>query len=364
MSNIKPKIGITINYANDVFELFRNGIVQNAIFFYDLLTNIDQYDVHFIIDHGKVEYLDEMKYKYVKHAEVTEFGFNLVFTLCFRLSVNEYQTLKKNGTKNIFYNCGNLYILESEACLYTNTNKTRTPFYQTFPLFDACWNIPQVSNTNHYYLKTLMRCDVIEIPFIWSPKLIDQPENRYIKRSEIKSIAIFEPNLSIMKWSFPALLVCENAYRDPAIKNKVKNVYVTNCNTFNKDTFIKLIDTLNLRRDNKITCEGRHRSLYLMTQYADIAVSHTWENYLNYLYFDIAWMGWPILHNGEFCKDVGYYYDKFNYEAGGEVLKDIILNHDDNSCEYLTKNRANLQKYLPTNPELQEKYHRLISAHL
>ena len=100
MSNIKPKIGITINYANDVFELFRNGIVQNAIFFYDLLTNIDQYDVHFIIDHGKVEYLDEMKYKYVKHAEVTEFGFNLVFTLCFRLSVNEYQTLKKNGTKN------------------------------------------------------------------------------------------------------------------------------------------------------------------------------------------------------------------------------------------------------------------------
>ena len=205
MSNIKPKIGITINYAKDIFELFRNGIVQNAIFLYDLLVNIDQYDVHFIIDYSNVEYLDEMKYKCVKRSEVTEFGFNIVFTLCFQLSVNEYQILKKNGTKNIFYNCGNMYILESESCLYAN--KTRTPLYQTFPLFDACWNIPQSSNTNHYYLKTLLRCDVIEIPFIWSPKLIDQPENRYIKRSEIKSIAIFEPNISIMKWSFPALLV-------------------------------------------------------------------------------------------------------------------------------------------------------------
>lgn len=98
-----------------------------------------------------------------------------------------------------------------------------------------------------------------------------------------------------------------------------------------------------------------------MSNYADIAVSHTWENYLNYLYFDIAWMGWPIVHNGKLCKEVGYYYDEFNYEEGGRILKDVILHHDENADEYLLKNRSYLQQFLPTNVELQRKYDALLS---
>ena len=39
-------------------------------------------------------------------------------------------------------------------------------------------------------------------------------------------------------------------------------------------------------------------------------------------------MGWPIVHNAHLCKDVGYFYDGFNYEEGGNVLSDVIENHD------------------------------------
>ena len=91
-------------------------------------------------------------------------------------------------------------------------------------------------------------------------------------------------------------------------------------------------------------------------------MSHTWENYLNYVYFDLAWMGWPVVHNGKLCKEVGYYYDEFDYEAGGSVLKDVILHHDAHADAYLARNRAYLQQFLPTNAELQTKYDGLIAG--
>jgi hypothetical protein len=97
-----------------------------------------------------------------------------------------------------------------------------------------------------------------------------------------------------------------------------------------------------------------------MTKFADIIVSNQWENPLNYLYFDLAWMGWPILHNAYLCKNVGYYYEDFDYETASDKLNEIILHHDNNSKEYLDKNREIISKYLPTNIENQEKYRLLI----
>lgn len=363
-NNDKKKIGITMSHVKDKMDLFVNGIIQNAIFFYELLTNIGKYDVYFIVDGHDNNYLNEIKYKQIHYNNIIEEGFSIIFTFCFRLSLDKYMLLKKNGTKSIFYNCGNIFILESESCLYNNGE--RQHIYHKFNIFDECWNIPQHFNTNHYYLKTLLRCNIIQVPFIWSPQFIDQEENKYKKRSREKSIAIFEPNISIIKWSFPPLLVCENAYREFDIENKdkIKNVYIMNVThtiKFNKNNFCKLVDCLDLGIDNKITIESRHRSLYIMSNYADIAVSHTWENYLNYLYFDIAWMGWPIVHNGKLCKDVGYYYDEFNYEEGGHILKNVILHHDENADEYVVRNRSYLQQFLPTNTELQQKYDTLIS---
>lgn len=363
----KIKIGITMSYGKDKMDLYVNGIGQNAIFFYELLARIGKYEVHFIVDGNDYHYLTEMKYNQVHTDSVLKEGFGIVFTFCFRLALDKYMKLRQAGAKNVFYNCGNIYILESETCVYPCKENARSPMYQKFNVFDACWNIPQMTNTNHHYLKTLLRCDVTQVPFIWSPQLVDQPENAYKKRSDVKSLAIFEPNLSIMKWSFPPLLVCENAYRgfDRANKHKIKNVYIMNVNdkkTFHKDNLIQLTDCLDLRTDGKITMETRHRTMYIMTQYADIAVSHTWENYLNYVYFDLAWMGWPVVHNGKLCKEVGYYYDEFDYEAGGAVLKDVILNHDAHADAYLARNRAYLQQFLPTNAELQTKYDGLIAG--
>ena len=97
-----------------------------------------------------------------------------------------------------------------------------------------------------------------------------------------------------------------------------------------------------------------------MSEHASIAVSHQWENNLNYVYFDLAWMGWPIVHNASLCKNIGYYYDEFNYEEGGNKLVEA-LNHDSDLDNYIMKNRNAINPFLTTNIDLQNKYIKLIS---
>jgi hypothetical protein len=234
-------------------------------------------------------------------------------------------------------------------------------------------------NTNQYYWECLYRCKCIEVPFIWSNKAIlltlnfndsekEEKDLMYKKKYINRRLAIFEPNISLMKWCLPALIVCENAYRLDE-EQIISKVYLCNIldkkkdsklNEFNLESLNQLVKTTNLFEDKKISIEGRDNTLQFMSKHADIAVSHQMENPLNYLYFDLAWMGWPIVHNASLCKDVGYYYEGFNYKMGGEVLMDVILNHDSQANEYLKRNRKIIDRYLPTNKNLQEKYKVLI----
>jgi hypothetical protein len=126
------------------------------------------------------------------------------------------------------------------------------------------------------------------------------------------------------------------------------------------DALNKIVKSLDLFIDKKISIETRYNTLDFMKNHADIAVSHQLENPLNYLYLDLAWMGWPIIHNAHLCKDIGYYYEGFDYKVGGEILNEVILTHDLNIDEYLNKNRKIIDRYLPTNEGLQNKYIKLI----
>jgi hypothetical protein len=369
------KVGITFDPPDSPLNMFNNGIRQNALFFNELLLNIG-YDSYLIVSDSKIDKVDSLygsngdRYKFTKMSEIVDSKFDVVFQFGVDISVDIL--LKLRGvSKLIQYNCGNEYIYDTEHALFGKGTKSNqyTTLSEYHPIFDQIWSIPQMSNTNLYYWKTLYRCESIEVPFIWSPLAINQYENDYINsglgnlkyrnKGESKSLAIFEPNLNVFKWSFPALLVCENAYR--IIPNKILHTFVTNTvGKFNIDFFNDIVKPLDIYKDKKMSIESRYNTLYFMATHADVAVSHQWENPLNYLYLDLAWMGWPIVHNAHLCKDVGYYYDGFNYEEGGNILLDVINNHDKNADEYLKRNREVIDRYLPTNKKLQDSYKVLI----
>jgi hypothetical protein len=388
------KIGVTLNLVNSINEMFANGINQNTFYLVELLTNIG-YDVILYVDSGKLnsetenvlkELLYDTRFKYKPFSSILNDDLNILIQLSFSFwndsKVIKY--LKYMNVKMIGYFCGNTYIITSEKILY-NQHKTRDNSRECFkfvlddgrPVLDEIWSIPQMVNTNLHYWKTFYRTKCIPVPFIWSTKsfyftikqlkLTDETQLLYTNKGENKSVGIFEPNISIMKWCLPSVIICENAYRK---NKKIKHVYITNIpqnntsngiNDFNIETFNHAISSLDIFSDKICSVESRFNTLEFMKNYCDVAVSHQWENPLNYLYFDLAWMGWPIIHNAYLCKDVGYFYDQFNYDEGGEVLSNVINDHDKNINEYINKNREAINKYLPTCLELQTSYIGLIN---
>jgi hypothetical protein len=379
------KIGITFGLPDSLPALFNNGIRQNCLYFNEVLLNIG-YDSYLIVEDKLLESINESDlnamlydgtFKIIRVSEILTSNLDLIFSFGFRIPEDILETLKYMKIKIVGYFCGNNYIIDSEKILYNQhkTSKGFQFFKENECYFDEIWSIPQMVNTNKHYWEILYRTKCIEVPFIWSPRSIDFTNKmnttkinlQYsVKDKDEKKIAIFEPNISIMKWCLPSILICEESYRK--LGNKIKHLYVTNVpnkdkpstiNEFNHNELNEFVKFLDLNKENRISIEGRYNTLYFMSKYADIVISHQWENPLNYLYLDLAWMGWPILHNAHLCKDIGYYYEEFDYKAGSQMLNYIINHHDDDD-EYLIKNRKLIDRYLPSNKELQDRYKKLI----
>lgn len=368
------KIGITFDPPDAPMGMFNNGIRQNALYLAELLINME-YDVHLIVQQHKMPkvkglYGFDDRYKCSNHENMAAENFDIVIQLAFQLLKSDFEKLKKTKTKIVYYNCGPNYVIDMEHFLYGTT--INEPHYSVLtgmhPVFDQVWSIPQMEINKSFY-ETLYRTEVKIVPFIWSHMATDQLQKNsaeslaYKPKNSPMKAAIFEPNLNVIKWAFPALLVCENAYR----KDKsLKHVYVTNIPKTKEDEtrhtrqFTKLVKSTDLYNDKKISVENRYNTLVFMQKHADIAVSHQWENPLNYLYLDLAWMGWPIVHNAHLCKDIGYYYEGFDYKMGGEVLSEAIKNHDSDK-DYLARQRSLIDRYLPSNKALQEAYRKLIN---
>lgn len=379
------KIGITLLVFDTVNKFFSNGINQNSLYLCELFLNIG-FDTYFVLNDNDLTKINsdilkrqlyDDRFKYIKYSEILQNNLDVFITLSFSDSdtyIHNY--LKYLNTKLIGYFCGNSYIIDTEKILY-NQHKDKQGAYDYYinnqPKFDVIWSIPQMSDINLYYWQILYRCPVISVPFVWSSNAIklhmivnNCSENELLYKiknnKDEKKIAIFEPNISIMKWALPSILISEDCYRK---NHNIKHLYITNIGSnklidFNTNEFNKLLSNIDLVKHKKCSIETRYNTLEFMSKVADIAVSHQWGNPLNYLYFDLAWLGYPIIHNAHLCKDVGYFYPDFNYVDGSDILNFAINNHDNNLEKYITNNRSAINRFLTTNLGIMKDYEKHI----
>ena len=106
----------------------------------------------------------------------------------------------------------------------------------------------------------------------------------------------------------------------------------------------------------KLSAEGRKPTIEVLNKHADFVVSWQLENNLNYLYVDIAWLGWPIIHNANLCQDIGYYYPNTDAVAGAEQIK---LAQNTHNTEYKEEQRSRIKRYTKENKTLIEQYKKL-----
>lgn len=369
------KIGITLALKDNQESIWTNGLKLNVLILTKLLKlSKKNYEVCLLntisLDWSKKPY-------YLDDIDIYNFNekfMDMDFIIVMGAQVHEDDLKKFKETKNkkvISYKCGNNYILHVEDTLF---KEEKTSFYEKE--YDEVWYIPQQHENNQGYYHTLYRTDTVIVPFLWdsgylleSLNEVDVSFNRgtftknskYNPDKEKKVIGIMEPNLNIVKYALIPTMIAEESYRTEIGKNKINKVMITNGMSLGTNKhFMSIINTFDLKRDNKITAEARYQTSFIVSQHFDIVVSHQLMNPLNYLYMDIAYMGYPVLHNAHMCKDLGYYYEGSSTVEGAEMLNWILENHDNNIEEYNEKNKKVLERFSITNPKLVDAYDMLI----
>lgn len=365
----RVNIGITVSLEEASRRVWSNGILQNVFNFARTLKNSQEdYNVFLLnVQGAKVENLpwqDDVELNCYTYDEIKD-DINLLFILGSHIYEDWANYLQKRGCKIVAYHCGSNYIVDMESCIFKNEEEVNP----TYPDYcDETWIIPQNEEMNIYYFKVMERSRVTRVvPFVWSSFFIDRDRKElqlpndgfYHKKGELKSLAIMEPNIDVIKFCVYPMLIAETLYRID--KGLFKYLYVTNAdNLKNNKYFRRIVNSLDLVIDNVASFEARYRITFFLNKYADVLVSHQWGNPLNYMYLDALYLGYPLVHNAHIIKEAGYYYSGNNVEEGAVMLRRAIENHDDNLEEYNHISGKVLEKYSYDNSSVIAEYDLLI----
>ena len=375
MKNLK--IGVTIRIETIEESIWTNGMKLNILMFINLLNNSENnYEVHLL--NVKDISLDGMP----KHLEEVNFGLlsekykdmDFLISMGAQVEQNIIDYYRYDPNKKIIvYKCGNNYVLAMEAILFKDS-PNNYPIYDEG--IDEIWYVPQQHETNSGFYRTMYRCNVLPVPFIWDKKYINdsvlsversfksgayKKDSKYDTTKEKKVIGVMEPNMNVVKFGLIPSMIAEECYRGYIGKEKIEKLMITNStNVAKHKEFMGMIKTFDLYKDGKINGEARYQTAYIVSQYMDIVISHQVLNPLNYLYLDVAYMGFPVLHNAPLCKDIGYYYEGGDTREAAKMLNHILLTHDNNLEEYTQRNRSILERYSVDNKNLILTYDALI----
>ncbi|WP_410209061.1 DUF2827 family protein [Aquirhabdus sp.] len=349
-SHKRLTIGLTVFIGSANTSIWSNGAIQNFVFLYLLLNKIPLVQEVIFINGGDSDelsslMLDGLQIRIARLHEVVD-QLDVLIEGGTQLDWQTIQNFRARGGKVVNYQVGNSFIMDQETVLF---NRTATRVFDG-SIFDEVWTIPQHEKTCRSYWQVMHRCPVHVLPHIWSPLFLDKtianiPNGGhfgYQPRVGKKRITIFEPNLNVVKTYHYPLLVCEAAYRrDPS---KIQAVYVTNTAHISKDeTFQNFMVNTDLGANGVASIEDRFPIAHFLALHTDIVVTHQWENELNYLYYDVLYGGYPLIHNSSALK-CGYYYESFNATSGADVLLDVLTHHDQRIETY----KQETQKWLKT----------------
>jgi hypothetical protein len=67
-----------------------------------------------------------------------------------------------------------------------------------------------------------------------------------------------------------------------------------------------------------------------------------------------------LIHNAPMVQDAGYYYNEFDIKNAGEIIKEVIENHDSRLDEYKERNQKVLERYTKDNEAMLDLYDKLL----
>jgi len=332
----KLRVGVTIAIRSTTQTIWENGIGQNCIFLARLLANSPQVGRSVLINANSeitpsaTLMLGETGLDIIPLAEAAQ-HLDVIIEMGAQLPDDWVARFKKGGGRYAAMRVGNDYVIDIERAMFDRPNGSLS----TAKTFDAVWTIPGHQSICTDYFGITTRSPVRIVPHVWSPLLFQKGIDAlasdlsygYKPGRKRWRVCAFEPNINMVKTSLIPMLACEEAYRmQPSF---IESFFV--CNTFHlkeQDVFRKLALSLDIVNHGVATFEGRFPVYDFMARQGDCVISHQWECAQNYLYYEILYGGYPLVHNSPLLHDHGYYYPDFETEEGGKVLLHAFAHHD------------------------------------
>ena len=354
---------LTANFKNGIFC---NGLQQNIATLAELVKSIGFTPI-ICINHDIEECIDPpTDILIITNSELKDYTDDIQFILNTAWEIPrdivKYIKKKNKYCKNINILYGNSLLADIERCSWQDHVAVNNEG------IDEIWISPHYRFSFNYF-KTYYKTDkVLELPYIWSPKYIQMHEKiwnktgltcEYVPFKE-KSVAILEPNLNITKHCLPSIALIDEFYSNYDA-SKLKSVTsFCSAKLTDKKYFKSIMWKFQLTKDNKINFAGRMKISKIFAKLCNVVVSHQLLNALNYTYLEALYFNIPLVHNSEFIKDAGYFYPEYDTKLGAEALNSAINNHDANLDQYKKSADKVIERYLPSNAEVLQKYKKLL----
>lgn len=349
------RIGISV-LSHQGQNIWENGLGQNTIFIAQAFQRLPFVRSVVLIDVGSEHRLpSDVEHvapglRIVTQQQATD-EVDVIVEMAGALDNGWLDLMRARGHKVVYYCCGQPYVGLVEPAVFER------PVHSSRPdRCDEVWLLPKDA-ASVPMMRTLHRCAVHVVPYVWRPVFLERRIREvaghgfhygYEAAQQARNaaggglrVAIFEPNISVVKTSSIPMLACDEAYR--AERRSVAAMHVLNTLHL-KDhvTMLHLANSLDLVREHRATFHGRHDIVGFMAQHADAVVAHQWCNDQNYSYLDVLYGDYPLIHNSPWLAQfgAGYYYEGFDATRGGEQLLCAWRDHDAQLATYRARARG------------------------
>jgi hypothetical protein len=352
---VNLRVGISV-VTHEGQNIWQNGLGQNVIFLAEALQKLPFVQHVNLIDVGDQQTMPPQVDTSAKALRIMRMQdatdeIDVVIEMAGLLDTQWLDLMRARGRKVVYYCCGQPYAGLIEAPVFERTVHAARP-----DRYDEIWLMSK-DRLSVPMMRTLHRCDVHLVPFIWHPQFLERRIEEVVAHGlrfgyEPRAtgdgfrVAIFEPNISVVKTSSIPMLVCEEAYRQDA--SSVAALHVLNTlHLKDHRTMLHFANALDIVKHGKATFHGRNDIAGFMAKFADAVVSHQWGNDQNYLYLDALYGGYPLIHNSPWLRDAGYYYPGFDAQEGGRQLLRASREHDASLDDYRARARRVIDSVNP-----------------
>jgi len=336
------RIGISV-ITHQGQNIWENGLGQNVVFLARLFQRLPFVRSVVLLDVGDQPRMPEqvdidMLGLRLMPARAASDEVDVIVEMAGALDPQWLALQRARGRKVVYHCAGQPYVGLIESAVFDRPGHFHQP-----ERCDEVWLLPKDEGFAPM-LRTLHRCPVHLAPFIWEPlflkRRIDEVEalgHRFGWRAPEPAgegtaaglrVAIFEPNVSVVKTSSIPMLACDEAFRaDPSSIRKM--LVLNTLHLKDHPTMLYLANSLDLVRQHRALFLGRHDFVGFMVEHGDAVMSHQWQNAQNYNYLDALYGDYPLVHNSPWLEGfgAGYHYCGFDAAAAGRQLRYAAARH-------------------------------------